>query len=63
VADAYVEFEDETWTLEEYETFMRGTGEWPSENTEPAGKVITLPSGCYLIPEQYTRPDEHGAVV
>jgi hypothetical protein len=68
MAKAHIEMEYDDgnttdWTLDEYESFLRGTGEWPSVNTEAGGRVLTLPSGCYFIPAQYTRPDEDGAVV
>lgn len=68
MAKAHVEFEYDggdmsVWTLDEYEDFMHGTGEWPVENTESEGRTLTLPSGCYFIPAQYTRPDSNGAVV
>jgi hypothetical protein len=64
MAKAHIEwFDAGDMTLEEYEDFLRGTGVWPVENTEAGGKVITLPSGCYFIPQQYTRKDDNGAVI
>jgi hypothetical protein len=64
MAKAYIEnFGESDWTLDEYERFMVGTGEWRSDEIESGGRMLRLPSGCYYIPEQYTRPDENGAVV
>lgn len=69
MARAHVEIEwtpgsgHDTWTVDDYERFMYGTGEWVKEKENTQGEYIYLPSGCYFISEQYTKPDDNGAVI
>jgi hypothetical protein len=61
MAKAYVEVDGTDWTIDEYEKFMYGTGEWVTEEDIRNDAFFVHGSGCVIRKTTYETDFGDGA--